>query len=112
MLVGDIRFMRKMATYLCLDCGHELVSRRPPERLAKPRQCGSCWGYNLILKEEYQRCKDRANELIETTPLGAIPFWDVIRGIFIERGVRLSPRLTLILCDRLYNEIMRERGLI
>lgn len=66
----------------------------------------------MILKEEYGRCKDRANELIETTPLGAIPLWDVVQAIFLERGVTLSPRLTLRLCQKLYLEIMTERGLI
>ena len=103
-----------MTTYICLnpDCGHRFEGRQPREDLAKPRQCGRCWGYDVVPLEEYLRCKDRANELIETTLLGAIPFWDVIRGIFIERGVTLSPRLTLRLCDRLYTEIMRERGLI
>ena len=99
-----------MTTYFCLDCNHQFEGRQVRSELAKPRQCGSCWGYNVVSLNEYTMCKDKANELIETTPLGIIPMWDVIKGIFIVRGIQLSPRLTLILCERLYSDIMKERG--
>jgi len=100
-----------MSRYKCLSCGHEFEAKKEnPQSLAKPRQCGKCWGYFVVPLEEYQRCKARAEEWIATKPLGIIPLWDVIRGVFAERGLRLSPRKTLRLCEYIYHEIKREKG--
>jgi len=37
-----------------------------------------------------------------------IPVWDIVKEVFAERGIRLSPKLTLILCDKITEEINQE----
>lgn len=37
-----------------------------------------------------------------------IPVWEIVKEVFAERGIRLSPKLTLILCDKITEEINQE----
>lgn len=97
-----------MQEYICLDCGHQFKIRKKTAELSKPRQCPKCWSYHVIPVAEYIKSKQRAIELIKTTPLGIIPLWDIVRGVFQERGVRLTPIVTLKLCSLIYQDIVKE----
>lgn len=100
-----------MSRYKCLSCEHEFEAKKDERELSKPRQCSKCWSWFVIPLEEYAKAKTKTLELIETTPLGIIPLWDVVQAIFLERGIQLTPRFTLQLCDRIYQDIRREKGI-
>lgn len=37
-----------------------------------------------------------------------VPVWKIVQETFAERGIKLSPRLTLKLCDKITKEVNRE----
>jgi len=100
--------------YKCLEpgCGHRFPARKPVPEHSMYVRCSKCRSYWTVPEREYLRCKEKALELIETTPFGLVPLWDVAQAVFSERGIRLYPRLTLRLCAILYNDILREKRLI
>lgn len=94
--------------YICLEpgCGHRFHAIKPvPERLLR---CTKCRSYLVVPEHEYNKCKEKALELISTTILGEVPLWDVVQGVFLERGIRLTPRLTWRLCTRLWSDVLEE----
>jgi hypothetical protein len=56
---------------------------------------------------QHRSTKERAKELIKTTPLGIIPIWDVAQAVFLERGITLTPALTLKLCALVYRTLLQ-----
>jgi len=97
-----------MEDYICLDDNHVFKARKSHSELAKPRQCPKCWSYHVIPISEYLKVKQKAIELINKTPFGIIPLWDIVQAVFLERGIRLSPIVTLKLCRKLYDDITNE----
>ena len=95
--------------FVCLNCGYEFKSRKGQDIMSKARQCPKCWSYHVIPFVDYIRTKERAKELIRTTPLGLVPIWDVAQAVFLERGVTLTPALNLKLCALLLRDITAER---
>jgi hypothetical protein len=57
---------------------------------------------------DYIKTKEKAKELIKTTPLGIVPIWDVAQAVFLQRGMRLTPALTLKLCALIRRDILTE----
>jgi len=102
-----------MEEYMCLEpnCAHTFIARKEARELAKPRQCPKCWSYHVIPVNEYIKAKQKAVELIRTTPFGIIPLWDIVQATFLERGIRLTPIVTLKLCRMLYKDITQDLGL-
>jgi len=37
-----------------------------------------------------------------------IPLWDIVQEVFAEKGVKLTPRFTLLICDKIAKEINEE----
>lgn len=75
--------MRMREEFICLGCKESIVSYKSNPRY--PRQCPHCDCCDLVTREEFNGYVDRAQHLIEHTPLGAAPMWDVIRAIFEKK---------------------------
>ena len=93
--------------YVCVACGHRFAARKSPDSREYIR-CSECRSYWVVPRREYEACKEEALKMIATTTFGIIPLWDIIVGVFSERGVRLYPRLTLRLCAMLRSDIIEE----
>ena len=37
-----------------------------------------------------------------------IPLWRIVQEVFAERGIKPSPKLTLMVCDKIVKEINQE----
>jgi len=102
--------MSEEERYLCLECGHRFPARKPVSEHSTYVRCSKCRSYWIVPLREFIKSKETALELIERTTFGMVPLWDVIQAVFLERGIKLYPRLTLRLCAALYSEIVQEKG--
>jgi len=63
----------------------------------------------VISEEEYEECLDEARRLMKTTAFGVLPLFDAIRDVFKKRGIRLWPRLTFAIIDRIWIDLLKDR---